>query len=84
MMIKITCDRCGAEIKNNYFTIDINSENLYPEPIVDNYYNDCITSTDSVLNSIKTHNVYYLNILKTTNMYCDTCINEIKDFIWRK
>lgn len=69
-MIKYLCDRCGKEIKNKIFYVNISSDSLQ------NLYNqsdyDKVCNVSDVINSIKS--------MPEPRMYCETCAAKIKEF----
>lgn len=70
-MIKRICDRCGEEIKDNYWTIDIYEQEDKQRKL----------SLEGAANNIKTN---MDKIAGCNKEYCKSCIREIKDVISRK
>ena len=74
-MVKILCDRCNAEIKDKYYTVNIYGYDTNPQ------YNYYATACDSACASPRD------DILKTLNaqkIYCKKCVDEIEEFVNRK
>lgn len=73
-MIKIYCDRCGKELKEEYNLINIHKEST----------NKVVTMTDfaeAISTAAYNTREGALNMLNSKKMYCDGCIEEIKKFI---
>ena len=72
-MVKLCCDRCGEEIKDKYYTINIYGYDTNPKY---EYYAtaDCMTACSNSREDI-------LRTLNTTKMYCNDCIDKIESFI---
>ena len=70
-MIKYVCDRCGKEITNTIYHVNIYSDNLQ-----DSLYNqsdyDGLCDVNSILNSVRS--------MPAPRMYCETCMLKIKEF----
>ena len=74
-MVKIHCDRCGAEIKEEYYyTITIGKADLNPKCDI----ND-LASAMSNYNYIPEKSPY--EKLSSQKMYCEDCKNEIAQVI---
>ena len=71
-MVKIHCDRCCAEIKDKYYTINFWEYDTNPK------YDDCATA--SACSSSHTRDSA-LQMLNAQKMYCKKCRNEIENFI---
>ena len=71
-MIKIHCDRCGAEIKDTYYTINIDWHNANPWYIPSDSGTCCISSNSQEET---------LMLLNATKMYCKDCRDKIEAFI---
>jgi hypothetical protein len=72
-MVKFHCDRCGKEIKDKYYTINMNEYDVNPK------YDYGITSCASALSNVSRDSI--LVVLNNTKMYCDECKDKIKAFI---
>lgn len=70
-MVKIHCDRCGAEIKDKYYTVNIYSHDTHPK------YDYCATA-DCACSSSRDD---ILRTLNATKMYCMDCKNKIEAFV---
>lgn len=73
-MIKIYCDRCEKELKEEYNLINIYKEST----------NRVVTLSDcanALSNAVYNMREDALKILNSKKMYCDECIEEIKKFI---
>ena len=72
-MVKIHCDRCGAEIKDKYYTVNIYSYDTNPKY---DYYATaaCASSCSNVRDET-------LRMLNAVKMYCNDCKDEIEAFI---
>ena len=75
-MVKIHCDRCGEEIKNKYYTINIYEYDTNPKC-------DCDTAANYAAAYSNTRDDI-LRTLNATKMYCEKCRYEIIDYIERK
>ena len=76
-MIKIHCDRCGKELKEEYNLINIYKEST----------NRVITITecaDAIAGIAYNMREDALKMLNSKKMYCDECIEEIEKFISSK
>ena len=71
-MVKLCCDRCGKEITDKYYTINIYSYDVDPEP---DYLTACSASAYS--NSRES----VLRMLNATKMYCKGCKAAIERFM---
>lgn len=70
-MVKIHCDRCGAEIKDRYYTVHINSYDTNPK------YDYCGTADCECSYSRED----ILRTLHATKMHCKDCRDKIEAFI---
>ena len=69
-MIKYVCDRCGKEIKNKIFYVNISSDSLQDLYNQSDY--DEVCNVNDVINSIRS--------LPEPRMYCEICAAKIKEF----
>ena len=69
-MIKYVCDRCGKEIKNKIYYVNISSDGLQDLYDQSDYNSTCDVA--SIINSIKA--------MPEPRMYCETCMLKIKEF----
>lgn len=71
-MVKIHCDRCGEEIKDKYYTVNIYEYDTNPQPSMTTVYASAICSSarDEILRT-----------LNATKMYCQDCRDKIEAFI---
>lgn len=67
-MIKRICDRCGNEIKDNYWTIDI-------------YQHEDNTGRVTTTGAINNLNQNTEKMFNRQKEYCEDCINQIKNVI---
>lgn len=72
-MVKLHCDRCGKEIKNEYYTIGFYRYDT--SPVCDTY--DYATASCAASYTRDSA----LQVLNAQKMYCDKCKNEIEKFI---
>ena len=70
-MVKIHCDRCGAEIKDRYYTVNIYGYDTNPKY---DYYATAACASSSTRDDI-------LRILNAQKIYCKDCIEKIEKFI---
>lgn len=70
-MVKIHCDRCGAEIKDRYYTVNIYGYDTNPKY---DYY----ATTDCACSNSRED---ILRTLNATKMYCKDCRDKIEAFI---
>jgi hypothetical protein len=70
-MVKIHCDRCGAEIKDKYYTVNLYSYDTNPKY---DYYATADCACSSSREDI-------LRPLNATKMYCKDCRDKIEAFI---
>ena len=77
-MIEIKCDRCGGIIREKYFTISINEEDF--TSVKAYTLADCTMATPYSGYS----QVDLLSTLNSRPIYCESCENEIAEFINRK
>ena len=73
-MVKIHCDRCGAEIKDRYYTVNIYGHDTNPK------YDYYATADCACSNSRED----ILRTLNATKMYCKDCKDKIEAFIYNK
>ena len=73
-MVKIHCDRCGAEIKDRYYTVNIYGHDANPKYDYTMDYG-CASSTFSNTRDD------ILKTLNATKMYCEKCRDKIEAFI---
>lgn len=69
-MIKYVCDRCGKEIKNRIFYVNISSDGTQGLYNQSDYDKAC--NVRDVINSIIA--------MPEPRMYCETCMVKIKEF----
>ena len=73
-MIKYICDRCGAEIKNTVYYVDISSNSLQTlNKQCDIVLTESNTSYWEAYNSL-------MEKIPEPRMYCETCMRKIKEF----
>lgn len=70
-MIKYVCDRCGKEIKNTIYNVNISSDNLQGLLYNQSDY-DSACNVNDIINSIRA--------IPAPRMYCETCMVKIKEF----
>ena len=75
-MVKIHCDRCGADIKEEYYTINIRKESTNPVYTI----TDCANAISTAAYNMRED---ALRLLNSKVMYCEKCKNEIEKFINR-
>lgn len=73
-MIKMHCDKCGEEIKDKYYTINIYGHDTNPK------YNYA-TSVDSA-SACSNSREDMLRILNSTKMYCKDCKDKVEAYLW--
>lgn len=73
-MVKIHCDKCGAEIKNKYYTVNIYGHDINPQPSITTAYASVACSSSNSREDI-------LRTLNATKMYCWECRDKIEAFI---
>ena len=72
VMVKIHCDRCGAEIEGTtYYTISIYADDINPKP----------TETVTYATAIQNVATNTLAIFNARPQYCKKCKDEIENFI---
>ena len=77
-MVKITCDRCGKEVKGTtYYTIDIRGRDI--NSACHDYTSDLCSSSTAAFNL-----QYAFEAIYGQRHYCEDCKNEIRDFIASK
>ena len=71
-MVKIHCDKCGKEIKDKYYTINIYGHDVDPAPSIDltGYASTYSNSGESLL-----------RMLNAAPMYCKNCVDSVERFI---
>ena len=72
-MVKLHCDRCGEQIKDKYYTINIYSYDVDPKY-------DCSTIADCAY-AYSNSRDGMLRMLNSQKMYCKDCVNKIEKFI---
>ena len=75
-MVKIHCDRCGKEIKERYYTVNIYGYDTNPKY---DYYTEAACA--SSCSNVRDETLRRLNAIK---MYCNDCKDEIEAFIYNK
>ena len=73
-MVRLCCDRCGNEITDRYYTININSYDVIPE--------FCFGHTEAC--SVPEYSNTREDILRrlnSTKMYCKYCKDKIERFV---
>lgn len=73
-MVKLHCDKCGKEIKDKYYTININEYDVNPQYDYDSNAVCAVgysNSRDGVL-----------KMLNNTKMYCKDCIDKVESYLW--
>ena len=73
-MVKIHCDRCGGEIKNEYYTINLYKYDVNPQGDIYDWATTASCAASYTRDSA-------LQVLNAQKMYCDKCKNEIEKFI---
>jgi hypothetical protein len=73
-MVKIHCDKCGAEIKDKYYTVNIYGHDTNPKY---DYTMDYGCSSSAFSNTRDD----ILKTLNATKMYCENCRDKIEAFI---
>jgi hypothetical protein len=73
-MVKIHCDKCGAEIKNKYYTVNIYGYDTNPQPSITTAYAAAACASSSTRDDI-------LRILNAQKIYCKDCREKIEKFI---
>lgn len=76
-MIKIHCDRCGKELKDEYYLINIYKEGTNRVATI----TDCATAISNVAYNMRED---ALKMLNSKKMYCENCKEEIEMFINKK
>lgn len=74
-MVKIHCDRCGDEIKNEYYTIGFYRYDT--DPVVYDFATSACCASSYTRDSA-------LQVLNAQKMYCNRCKSEIEKFIFNK
>lgn len=77
-MVKLYCNRCGKEIKNEYYTIIFYSYDADPKSDVYDWATACCSSSSSYTRDSA------LQVLNSQTMYCKKCKCEIENFISNK
>lgn len=72
-MIKICCDRCGTEIENKYYTIDIYEHDMN---LKNNGYTADIYNGSGYSNT----RVNILKMLNSQEVYCEKCKEKIQAY----
>lgn len=74
-MVKIHCDRCGAEIKGTtYYTVSIYAEDINPKTEYSVYAETAIQNCSTNMKVL----------FNTKPQYCKKCRDEIEKFITNK
>ena len=73
-MVKIHCDRCGKEIKDRYYTIDIDECSTTPT-------RTWVEAAEAAVSSYAYSRTDMLCALNSTKMYCRDCVCAVKEFI---
>ena len=76
-MIEIRCDRCGGIIREKYYTITINEEDLNRNP-------ELTTTASAAISAYSYSQRDLLRSLNSRPIYCESCKNEIDEFIKHK
>lgn len=71
-MVKYLCDRCGAEIKDTLYYVNISPDSLQSLNGSDNYDLGYASVADSLQ--------YHMAKIPAPRIYCETCMCEIKEF----
>ena len=77
-MVKIYCDRCGEEIKQDYYytvyvrVTELNSKTEYS-------ITDCANALSALTNNVEKSPYEKLN---SQTMHCEKCKNDIENFIY--
>lgn len=72
-MVKIHCDKCGKEIKDRYYTINIYGYDTNPQF-------DCYATADCASAYSNTREGM-LKMLNNTKMYCKNCVNKVEAYL---
>ena len=73
-MVKLYCNRCGKEIKKEYYTINFYQYDANPVYDAYDYATTCCASSPYTRDSA-------LQVLNSQAMYCDNCKVKIEEFI---
>lgn len=73
-MVKLYCNRCGKEIKKEYYTISFHQYDANPVCDVYDYATACCASSSYTRDSA-------LQVLNSQTMYCHNCKSKIEEFI---
>lgn len=76
-MVKLHCDRCGEEIKNEYYTISFYQYDANPVCDVYDYATTACCASSYTRDSA-------LQVLNSQKMYCQNCKSKIEKFISSK
>jgi hypothetical protein len=71
-MVKYLCDRCGAEIKNTLYYVNISSDSLQSL----NRQDICDLGYATAVDTLQ----YNMSKIPAPRIYCETCMCEIKEF----
>lgn len=71
-MVKLYCNRCGREVADRYYTINIYDYDVYLGP--DYATACCATGYSNTREGV-------LRMLNSTTMYCKDCVDKIERFI---
>lgn len=72
-MVKIHCDKCGKEIKDRYYTINIYGYDTNPQ-YADFTTADCASAYSNTREGM-------LKMLNNTKMYCKNCVNKVEGYL---
>lgn len=73
-MVKLHCDKCGAEIKDKYYTIYIGEVEVIPSKR-DYNLSDCADAIAAAYNQSP------FEKLNSTAMYCKNCKNKVEAYL---
>ena len=74
-MIKLHCDKCGKEIKDKYYTININEYDVNPKYDYGAYDGCAVNAYSNSRDGV-------LKMLNNTRMYCKDCIDKVEKLIY--
>lgn len=72
-MVKIHCDKCGKEIKDRYYTVNIYGYDTNPQ-YADFATADCASAYSNTREGM-------LKMLNNTKMYCKNCVNKVEGYL---
>ena len=73
-MVKLHCDKCGKEIKDKYYTVNIYGYDTNPQ------YSCC--DTNCCVTAYSNSREDMLRMLNTTKMYCKDCKDKVEAYLW--